>query len=36
MTSTVAEAEELIELAAKKGLTLMADHTFLYTGLFKK
>ncbi|HZI54750.1 MAG TPA: Gfo/Idh/MocA family oxidoreductase [Chitinophagaceae bacterium] len=36
MTSTVAEAEELIELAAKKGLTLMADHTFLYTGAVQK
>lgn len=36
MTSTVAEAEELIELAAQKGLTLMADHTFLYTGAVQK
>lgn len=36
MTSTVAEAEQLIELAAKKGLTLMADHTFLYTGAVQK
>lgn len=36
MTSTVAQAEELIELAAKKGLTLMADHTFLYTGAVQK
>jgi predicted dehydrogenase len=36
MTSTVAEADELIELAAKKGLTLMADHTFLYTGAVQK
>jgi predicted dehydrogenase len=36
MTSTVAEAEELIELAEKKGLTLMADHTFLYTGAVQK
>lgn len=36
MTSTVAEAEELIELATKKGLTLMADHTFLYTGAVRK
>jgi predicted dehydrogenase len=36
MTSTVAEAEDLIELAAKKGLTLMADHTFLYTGAVQK
>src|SRR5882672_6791595 len=36
MTSTVAEAEELINLAAQKGLTLMADHTFLYTGAVQK
>lgn len=36
MTSTVAQAEELIELAEKKGLTLMADHTFLYTGAVQK
>lgn len=36
MTSTVAEADELIELAAKRGLILMADHTFLYTGAVQK
>jgi predicted dehydrogenase len=36
MTSSVAEADELIELAAQKGLTLMADHTFLYTGAVQK
>jgi len=36
MTSSVAEADELIELAAKKGLTLMVDHTFLYTGAVAK
>lgn len=36
MTSSVAEADELIELAAKRGLTLMADHTFLYTGAVAK
>jgi predicted dehydrogenase len=36
MTSSVAEADELIELAAQKGLTLMADHTFLYTGAVEK
>ena len=36
MTSSVREADELIELAAKKGLTLMADHTFLYTGAVQK
>ena len=36
MTSTGQEALELIELADKKGLTLMVDHTFLYTGAVQK
>lgn len=36
LTSTTAEAAELIELADKKGLTLMVDHTFLYTGAVRK
>jgi predicted dehydrogenase len=36
MTATVAEAEELMELANKNGLLLMVDHTFLYTGAIKK
>jgi predicted dehydrogenase len=36
MTSSVAEAEELIELAEQKGLTLMIDHTFIYTGAVRK
>lgn len=31
-TRTVAEAEQLIELAARKHLTIMVDHTFLFTG----
>jgi len=31
-THTIAEAEDLVELAAKKNLKLMVDHTFLYTG----
>ena len=35
-TYTVAEAEELVELAAKKKLKLMVDHTFLYTGAVRK
>jgi len=35
-TYTVAEAEELIELAAKKNLKLMVDHTFLYSGAVRK
>jgi predicted dehydrogenase len=36
MTASVTEADELINLAAQKGLTLMADHTFLYTGAVEK
>jgi predicted dehydrogenase len=36
MTSSVREADELINLAIQKGLTLMADHTFLYTGAVQK
>jgi predicted dehydrogenase len=36
MTSSSAEAEELIELALAKGLSLMVDHTFLYTGAVQK
>lgn len=35
-TSTVAQAEELIELADKKKLTIMVDHTFLFTGAVRK
>jgi len=35
-TSDVAQAEELIELAEKKGLVIMVDHTFLFTGAVKK
>jgi len=36
MTSTVKEAEELMSLAKQKGLLLMVDHTFLYTGAVRK
>lgn len=32
MCSTVAESEELVAIAEKAGLTLMVDHTFLFTG----
>src|SRR5262249_14496060 len=35
-TATVAQAEDLIELADKKQLTLMVDHTFLFTGAVRK
>jgi predicted dehydrogenase len=36
MTATVAQAEELVALAAKKGLVLMVDHTFAYTSAVRK
>jgi len=36
LTPSVAEAEELAALAATKGLVLMCDHTFVYTGAVKK
>ena len=35
-TSSVAQAEELIELAARKNLRIMVDHTFLFTGAVRK
>ncbi|MBY6004246.1 Gfo/Idh/MocA family oxidoreductase [Salipiger bermudensis] len=31
MTETVAQAHELVEEAARRNLTLMVDHTFVYT-----
>ena len=35
-TSNVTQADELIELAARKRLTVMVDHTFLFTGAVRK
>lgn len=35
-TSTAAQAEELINLADRKHLQIMVDHTFLFTGAVKK
>jgi len=35
-TSNTAQGEELIELAQKKNLTIMVDHTFLFTGAVSK
>ena len=35
-TSSAAQAEELINLAARKNLKIMVDHTFLFTGAVKK
>jgi predicted dehydrogenase len=36
LTSRSSEAEELIELAASKNLSIMVDHTFLFTGAVRK
>ncbi len=36
MTMSHTQATELVELAQRKGITLMVDHTFLYTGAVKK
>jgi predicted dehydrogenase len=35
-TATLAQAEELIELAERKNLQIMVDHTFLFTGAVRK
>lgn len=35
-TASVAQAEQLIELAERKRLKIMVDHTFLFTGAVKK
>ncbi len=35
-TSNTAQGEELIELAQRKNLTIMVDHTFLFTGAVTK
>jgi len=36
LTSTAAQAEELIELAERNNLKIMVDHTFLFTGAVRK
>jgi predicted dehydrogenase len=36
MTTTTQEAEVLVALAEREGLTLMVDHTFIYTGAVRK
>ncbi|HDL02973.1 MAG TPA: Gfo/Idh/MocA family oxidoreductase [candidate division Zixibacteria bacterium] len=36
MTATTEQAEVLIETAERKNLTLMVDHTFIYTGAVRK
>src|SRR5580698_6670360 len=35
-TSTVAQGEELVNLAEQKNLKVMVDHTFLFTGAVKR
>jgi predicted dehydrogenase len=35
-TATVEQAEKLIELAERKKLTIMVDHTFIFTGAVRK
>jgi predicted dehydrogenase len=35
-TATCAQAEELVELAERKNLRIMVDHTFLFTGAVRK
>jgi predicted dehydrogenase len=35
-TSTADQAKELVDLAQKKNLKIMVDHTFLFTGAVKK
>jgi predicted dehydrogenase len=35
-TSTTQQAEELVELAERKKLKIMVDHTFLFTGAVRK
>lgn len=36
ITTTSGEAEELIALAERRNLTLMVDHTFIYTGAVRR
>ena len=36
LTASSREAEELIAMAEARGLTLMVDHTFIYTGAVRK
>jgi predicted dehydrogenase len=36
IAASVAEAESLVEIATKRDLTLMVNHTFIYTGAVRK
>jgi len=36
LTATAEQAEELIELAERKNLSIMVDHTFLFSGAVRK
>ena len=35
-TSSIEQAEELIDIAERRGLNIMVDHTFLFTGAVRK
>lgn len=35
-TATVAQAEKLVEIAERRRLTIMVDHTFIFTGAVRK
>ena len=36
IATSIAEAESLIDIASRRGLTLMVNHTFIYTGAVRK
>jgi len=36
IAATSAEAQDLVEIAARRGRVLMVDHTFVYTGAIRK
>jgi predicted dehydrogenase len=36
MTTSAAEARQLVDLARERGLALMVDHTFVYTGAVRR
>ena len=36
ITTTIKDAEELIQIAQKNNLRLMVDHTFVYTSAIRK
>lgn len=36
LAASVSEAESLVDIASRRGLTLMVNHTFIYTGAVRK